>query len=263
MNDGWENELKKELMEEITAVDFPEEVQGQILAGVHQQIRKRRRTMKRGKRYTGVLLAAALVVIGTVTAIGAGKVAFYSSHHSINDEISDFAELTAQAQGELGESLHFPENLSENISFTQGIVLWVDAKDGEGNTVETFPQMMAYYQDKEGKDKAITLSVSKNVNDAEKEKAADQEEVYQEITLSGTAEAYLFLPPDQQPSEEDVLLEAEGKLMISYGSSEEERKVFSSVSWYDGGLRYLVHTFEDVELSELMDMAKMVIDSGK
>lgn len=261
MNVGWENEVKKELVEEVNAVDFPEEIQGQILADVHQQIRKRRVKMRKNKKYTGVILAAALVVIGTVTAIGAGKIAFYSSNHSINDEIADFEELTAKAKKELGNDIHFPETLSEETVFSKGIVTAVDAMDEEGNAVATFPEMMAYYFDKEGKQ--ITLTIEKPVDGAEKKTAAEQEEVYQGITIYGTADNYLFLPPDQRPSEEDVQLEAEGKLFISYGSSEVERETFTNVSWDENGLHYLIHTFEEVELSELMDMAKNVIHFGE
>lgn len=269
MNAEWEKEMKNQLIQEVSAIDFPEEMEEKILDGVHRQIRKRRKKMRKGKTYTKVILAAALVIIGTVTAIGAGKVAYYSSGHSINDEVHDFAELTAKAKGQLGENLHFPENLAEGISFSRGIVVQVEAKDEEHNVVETFPEANVYYLTEEGK--SINLSVSKSANlplSKSLEEAVEKEEVelaetYQEILISGKSDPYLFLPPDQKPSAEEQQLEAEGKLFISYGSSEIERAVFTSVSWDEGGLHYLMHTFEDVELRELIELAKNVIDSEK
>ena len=48
--------------------------------------------------------------------------------------------------------------------------------------------------------------------------------------------------------------------MISYGTDQEERKVFKNVSWEEDGLHYLLLTDQDVTLSQLMDMAGEIID---
>ena len=54
----------------------------------------------------------------------------------------------------------------------------------------------------------------------------DYEELYEGICLRGQEDEYLFLPPDQKPSEEDESREAAGELYISYGSVVEERCVY-------------------------------------
>lgn len=261
MNIGRENEMKRKLVEEICAIDFPQEAQERVLDGVHQQIRKRRTGMRKGKNYTRVVLAAALVIIGTVTAIGAGKVAYYSSHSYVTDEIYDFDELTRQAKDQLGETVYFPENPLEGISFSNGQVIQVEAKDENHNMVGMFPEAKIDYTTAEGK--RICLAISKPIETAVEKKRVDWEETYQDICISGTIDQYLFLPPDQQPSAEDQQLQEEGKLFISYGSSEVERQSFKNVSWDDGELHYLLHTFDDVEVSELMELAKKMIDYGR
>ena len=48
--------------------------------------------------------------------------------------------------------------------------------------------------------------------------------------------------------------------MISYGSDQEERKLFKSVNWSENGIDYQLFTFENIELNSMTAMAKEVID---
>lgn len=262
MNIGWDEKLKRELTEEICAVDFPKETEERILNHVHGQIKKRRIAMKISRKHTGIVLAAALVVIGSITAIGAGKIAFTSSGHSVSDEIQNIDELTAKAESELGEAVRIPESLGGEITFSSGIVNNVDAWDDEHNKVGSFPEAHVNYKDGQGKS-LFALTITKPLEGADGKKAADVTETYQELELYGRVDQYLFLPPEQEPTEEQKQLEAEGKLFISYGSSEVENETFTHVSWSEGELCYLLSSFEEIDLSEMMDWAKEVIDSGK
>ena len=65
------------------------------------------------------------------------------------------------------------------------------------------------------------------------------EEKYGGVVLQGQEDHYLFLHPDTKPDEEDLKLQEEGKLFIGYGSAEEQRKVFRSVSWTGNDREYL------------------------
>ena len=111
MNSSWEDKIKTQLAEEIHAVDFSKETQDRILNRVHGQIRKRRIGMKMNRKYTGVILAAALVVIGGITAIGAGKIAFTSGGHAVDEEVENLAELSEMAEEKLGGSVRIPKEL--------------------------------------------------------------------------------------------------------------------------------------------------------
>ena len=62
-------------------------------------------------------------------------------------------------------------------------------------------------------------------------KSPDETAEYNGIALELTADNYLFLPPDAQPSAEDQELEQAGELYISYGTDKEERKTFQ---WFPG-----------------------------
>lgn len=110
----------------------------------------------------------------------------------------------------------------------------------------------------------ISLSVQKTNDMIPNASTPNQkEEEYNGILLGATEDQYLFLPPDVTPSEEDLKLQDEGKLYISYGSSQEERKVFRNVSWTKDGLQYLLYTYEDKSLDEMINMAKAYIDAAK
>lgn len=260
MNSSWEDKIKTQLAEEIHAVDFSKETQNQILNRVHGQIRKRRIGMKMNRKYTGVILAAALVVIGGITAIGAGKIAFTSGGHAVDEEVENLAEFSEMAEEKLGGSVRIPENLAEGITFSSGIVNDTDAWDEEYQKVGSFPKAMAFYRD--GNGKSYTLTISKPLKGIQ-EYAGIVTQTYQGMELSGKVEQYLFLPPDQKPSEEERQLEAEGKLFISYGSDKVEHETFTSVSWNEGSFVYLLATFENTEVSDMMEWAKTVVDSGK
>ena len=49
--------------------------------------------------------------------------------------------------------------------------------------------------------------------------------------------------------------------MISYGSSEEERKVYRYVNWSENGMVYSLSSFDDMSCDDLMGLAKEVIDA--
>lgn len=258
MNMGWEEAVKQIIEMNVDAVDFSEQIENQILADVHHQLRKRRRIMKiRGKR-TGIIIAAAVMALSAVTAFGAGKIAYLMSGHSINEELHDIDELEKQAKARLGETVKFPEAFSDGTAFASGIVIEVSAYDAEGNQVNSYPETKVFYTN------GLNLSVSRPIQGVNhQENTALQSETYQDIQIYGKVDQYLFLPPDVEPSEEEKKLEEEGKLMISYGSSEVERESFTTVSWDEGELHYLISTFEAKDLGDMMELAKEVIDSMK
>ena len=259
MKQEWEKEVQDGLNREISFIDFPKEAEDRILTQIHHQIQKGRKTMKWTKKQTRLILAAAMVIIGATTAIGAGKIAFTQSGHSINDELHNADQLKRQAEETFGEKIRMPEKFSDGTSFVSGIVSDVEGMDENGNLVDTRPELYANY--KRGNIN-ISLTVAEPFSDESPEKKQVLlSETCNGIAIEGTEDHYLFLPPDAVPSEEDKRLEAEGKLMISYGSSEEERKVFKNVGWDEGGLHYLLFTFDDIQLSDIAALAKEIISS--
>ena len=107
------------------------------------------------------------------------------------------------------------------------------------------------------------LALAEEVEASLKERflAIDETAEYNGIALELTADNYLFLPPDAQPSAEDQELEQAGELYISYGTDKEERKTFQVVSWEEDGLSYMISDFSgEYGFEDLLQMAKEVID---
>lgn len=257
MNETWERSLKSSLKTELETVPFSEEEQNRLLAGIHKQLEGRSRSMRLIHKKGMIVLAAALLTVGTVTAIAAGKITGLVSFINKDEAITSVEELKQQAKGTLGD-ISVPEVLAGENTFKEGYLREVGAVDEQGNTIDSYPDVTIMYHG----DKKISLSISKPLSGIPQEPAGTQkQEEYAGIMINGKEDNYLFLPPDAQPSEEDQKMEQEGRLYISYGSSEEERQVFKSVTWTMDGLSYHLFTFEEVELDAIMGAAKEVIDA--
>lgn len=258
MRADWEEEIRQVITEAVSDAAFPEEDSRRMLDRIHSSVGERRRTMRLTKKQTGLAVAAALVVLGSITAVGAGRIASLSSSVSLNAAVASYEELKKQGETSLGQEPKIAEQFSGGQSFERGFVTMINAADENGQLVGSYPEVSAEYSGAE----ELMFSVSKPLEGTENPSAQVLEE-YQGIAISGSSDEYLFLPPDAEPSEEDKKLEEEGKLYISYGTDEEERRTFKSVSWMEDGLRYQLYTYGDVTLEDLTAFAKEVIDNGR
>lgn len=260
MSKEMDERLKGMLASGLDTVEMTDEADRRVLAGIHQQIKERSNIMKYPKKRMVVAIAAAILVTGTITAVAAGKIVGLASSGSANPEVQTVAELEKIAAERLGGKVHIAEMLSDGSAFNGGSVVDVKGVDEGGNTVVSYPEIQAMY----GAGGAISLSVERGAAGIPEASSPNQvEETYNGVVLGAREDQYLFLPPDTTPSEEDLKLEEAGKLYISYGSSEIERKSFKNVSWKKDGLKYLLFTFENKSLDDLINIAKAYIDEAQ
>lgn len=234
-----------------------------LLKNIHADIEKRSRGMKIYGKKKAVLIAAAVMVCGTITAIGAGKIT--SLHSSVNTRNVTYKTAEeVKEETRLGEAPKAVGQFAGNgISLKEGYFVPVEGQDESGTVVSTYPSVSLVY------DKDISLTIEKLPAEleAEWESAAEEPDLqltesYNGITIKTYEYEYLFLPPDERPSEEEAALEAEGKLVISYGTDEAERKTYRNAQWKDGGLTYQLSTFNTEFTAEtLAAMAKEIIDA--
>lgn len=253
--DEW---LSKAVKAELEAADLTRQEYDRCLAGIHEQIKERRFKMKFTKKKIAVVFAAALTVaaLGTVTAVAAGKITSLVSWTSAEDQVSTIAELTENAKKRMDQVPNFPERFSNGLAFQKGSVVTVEGQDENNNPVSSYPEVMLSY----GEKGSMNLSVQPHMDIFPEEKGQRQEN-YKGIQMGLSEDKFLFLPPDAQPSEEDLQLEKEGKLSISYGSSKEERQIFKNVRWTMDGMDYMIFTFDDIGMDDLVTMAKEVVDA--
>ncbi|MDO4284905.1 MAG: hypothetical protein Q4C60_06170 [Eubacteriales bacterium] len=256
----------QESCEEIVLEESREE---QCLAAIHHRIAGKERSagmMKRkNHKKVAVLVAAAVLVLGSITAFAAGKVMSITSHTYKGDAITDLEEFREEAQAALGAQIGAPESLGDGYAFEEGYVTEAFAEDGEGNQLYSFMTVMAGY----GQGSVLSISIENAASDdaalwgtadAEQEPGtvlAQREIDGIPVTVKETN--YLFLPPDGKPDEEDAALQRAGELVISYGSPEAERKTFRTVSWTKDGMNYLLSTFADIDAETLLICAEQVI----
>lgn len=255
MRNQFDEMLNETLHELGNATILTEEQQNAILENIHTQIEERRFQMKFNKSKKILIAAAAIMVLGTVTVIGAGKISGYRS--GVNVEEIDFTNASELSKAEdlMGAAPKAPQEFKNGIKFKAGYMVDVEVYDEAGITIGTYPQVSIDYSN------LLFLSIEKPLDEEELNHPLIKSETYQSVELCGYEDAYLFLPPDVEPGEADLKREAEGRLYISYGSSEEERKTFRYIQWKEEGLTYLLSTFsEDYSMDELMIMAKEVVD---
>jgi hypothetical protein len=255
-----DDHLKHVIKAELDSIKPDAKRDQQRLWEIHKKISQRSGIMKFTKKKFATTVAAvvAITVMGTVTAVAAGKITGLISSTNRNDAIHSTTELVEHAKDQMGTAPKLVEAFSNGMAFKEGYISEVNGVDENNNQIISYPEMMANY----GKNNEVMISSHMHQEGlAEESNAAGKQEDYKNIQLTAMEDAYLFLPPDAEPSKEDQKLQEEGKLQISYGSSEEERKVFKSVKWSENGIDYLLFTFEDMQLNTLSSMAREVIDA--
>lgn len=254
MRGQMEQDWKEALHAQAEQVNLEDERKETLLRDIHFQIRERSHTMKKftaGRKVIAV--AAALVVLGAGVVMGAGKVTGYLSVTNLEQVDYRTAEDTKAAAEKLGAVPKVVESFADGTSFKTGYFHMVDGVDEAGNKVESYPEITIDYSN----DVMMTVSKLKS------EMYGDfKTEEYKGIPIHVKSEEFLLLPPDAEPSAEDKKAADEGKLSISYGVEKETRETFHYVTWEDGGLSYMIHTFsDDYADQQLFDMAKEVIDT--
>jgi len=255
MSENRDEQLRAEIQKQVDQIFWSREQAQKNLAEIHRRAGERSKIMRLPKKGIMIAAAAAILATGSITAIAAGKIAWTSSSTNKNEAIYSVSELKKQAEEKLGTNVVIPDQLSDGSTFEEGYVTQVNAHDENGNVVNTYPEIRIHYSG------MLSVSIEKGIGESDSSNAPDYHENYHGISIYASEDNYLFLPPDAEPSEEDRKLEEEGKLYISYGSSQEERKVFRFVKWSYEGVNYMVHAFDDKSVEDLVALAKGYIDA--
>lgn len=250
-----EVDLKRIINKELDSIT-PEMDEERRLLEIHKKLSKRSDCMKFRKNKLATAFTAMLVItiLGTVTAVAAGKITGFVS---VSDKkVHSIAELRESSKTQMKASPKFPDNFTNGMAFVKGYISEVKGVDEDNNQVITYSEAYAYY----GENPQVTLASHVHQDAVSEEDLPGQKEVYQNIELTAYEIQYVFLPEGQEPSKEDKKLEEEGKMMISYGSDQEERKLLKSVHWSENGIDYQMFTFDNAELNSLTAMAKEMIN---
>ena len=226
-------------------------------AAVHRRLEEERNMRHRSWKVMAAA-AAAVCLMGGMTAMGLGKAAVYISHSNRNEAVNDYA-AAEEMQKSYRTDVKMVEEFSNGYAFAEAVPHHSEAQDADGNTIEAGTAMSVVYE-REGSESVYFEDGYSSLPldfEADLSMTLDNGVVLQYSRMQNK-----FVPPDYVPTEEEQKLCEEGKLNLAYGSSEIEEMVSSMVQWEDGGITYSLFTFDEaITAEEMFQMAKEVVES--
>ena len=206
-----------------------------------------------------VVAAAAICILGTMTAVAGGRPAFILSGSSRNEIVRDYDQAVQMQEGCDGR-VKSVEGFSNGYTFKEAVPKHEETQDEGKNRLDQ-GMSMAFTYEKEGMED-VELSGSRLFVGMQDESSADQVMTLEDGTvLSYSSTVNKFVPPDYEITEEEKKLQEEGKLNVAYGSDEVEVMTSAAVTWEQEDISYCLFTFEEsMSAEELLSMAKEVAE---
>ena len=245
-NENLDSAIKNALEEKVKNIQPSPFMIGKIKTAVSEK--------RREKSYLKFLQTKKLAVIGsfcfaTVTCFAAVKFSGVTGHTSIN--INKTSEIDEHIS-ELGFTPKYVEAFDNGFEFENGGTGETYGNDENGDpSGNKYKTLSLTYKNKDGD--WVSLGI---------DEGNPYVDMGVEYTEGYSSQVYKFVPPDYTLTEEDKQAEADGSLVISYGSSEVEINTMENYIWQDGGLYYSL-TASDCSLGEkeMAEMAQQVKES--
>lgn len=252
-NSVLEKKIKEALEKKAGEIPMDEFCLQTMQTEVFEKIDKEEKIMKFGKWKKVMFAAAAICVLGSVTAFGLGRASSVVSHSSNKEEVYDYGKAVEMQQG-YDKMFRFPESFGNGYSFKSAVPQYAQTRDENGNPLEDSVSMYVRYK-KEG---MADVSLS-----ADRMGLGEGAAPAQTVTLEdGTKLLYStmvnkFVPPDYVPTEEELAARDAGTLNLAFGSSEIQVMNSASVMWEKDGLSYILFAFgDDLTAEDMLGMAK-------
>lgn len=249
--------IRQALVRQADAVGGSPQDSRRMIQSVHRKIEEERK-MKKWSAKKIAVVAAAVCVFGTITAVAAGKIVGISSYSSWNDAVYQYGQI-----GDLEKTAGFEaktvENFTNGYTFTAALPSSTESKDGDGNVVESGTDLMLHYE-KDGMSEVFISASALGVSGDSLKGTQSLE--HNGVTLYYSCDHYRFVPPSYEASDEEKALVEAGELFIGYGSDKVEDKENKSVLWKDGGVTYTLSSFDNtMTADEFLQMAAEIVDA--
>ena len=265
--------MRKQETERIISEYFQEEarrvpVPSDLKAGIDRRIQLagRSRKMKLFSAKKIVIAAAAVALLGSITAVAAGHIATRESHSSVLDQVEDYGKIDSVRQ-EVGFDFPSLESFSNGFAFQYALPIDSSDYDEDGNVLSAYKTVGLSYSDGT-QDVNIYIDAHSSATEGGADGSSAVRPVWSGekagIPLTVTQTVHKFVPPDYELTEEDLQLQASGDVVFSYGSVEViTRTSYSCMFDYDG-LSYDIMGFDlTLQPEALADMAPELIAAGK
>ena len=230
-----------------------------IYEGVQQKLQQeRKRAMKTtSKKRIGIATVCCFLLLG-LTGFAIGKVTgYFGSAHFMSHQLPTEQEL----QKELGSVPTLVENFSNGYTFDSYYRGDTSQVDDNNTPIETVPMIDLGYIDKNQNRNGISLTIQPQWKQEEPSEA-DKTEMISGIQINIYEIENKFVPPNYEPTEEEIELQEQGLLNLAFGSDTVEENHSTLLTWQKDNLSYsLLYTGHgEVSAAELLDMAKEIIE---
>lgn len=254
-----ENKIRDTLNHKADEVEADFFAAERIRAAVYQRLEETSMKKKNWKKTAAAV--AAICMIGSMTALGVGRISSISSHSDIRDSIYSYTEAE-EKRDSLDKEVKMVENFSNGYTFQRAVPMEESGHDEHGNEIGKETMLYVEYGKKGMEDVSV---YTHRMSGLEVGACADEELTLEDGTvLKYTTMIHRFVPNGYEILEEERELMESGKLNIGYGGSDQkiEEQVSSSVSWEQDGIVYDLFTFSnEMSAEEMLGMARELAES--
>ncbi len=254
-------ESYRKSMEDLSFSDYEKErlVHRLLSGGTAEGGRMRR---KLDIRKIGVAVAACLMLF-SVTAMAAGKVAGIVSWNRIDTWTENFEDLS-KIEEKAGMDIVAAKSFSNGYSFDHMEVEEMKTQDEDGNDLNQYKGISIEYSKEGMQEIFVNMDPSEvyGTDGYDEERATAVKEV-DGVTLHYNYDEYLGLPVGEKATDEEIQREeTDAHFFISSGADERETYYVSSVDFELDGIIYNLMGFDlDMTADEMFEMAEEIIAS--
>ena len=189
---------------------------------------KERITMKNRKKFSRILIAAAVICLLSITAFAAEQARVNSL--VIKDKAyNENYEVLKQEMEKSGLDVNLPEQFTTGFRFQEVRTGEVEGTDDAGNLVMSFRELTAYYRNDNGQQ--VSLRMQPNLAEERDTRTPTASKTVGGVTLNYYVDHYKFVPDGYEPSEEEQQWMQQPGNYLSYGSDEVVESAFAFLNW--------------------------------
>lgn len=189
---------------------------------------KERITMKNRKKFSRILIAAAVICLLSITAFAAERARVNSL--VIKDKAyNENYEVLKQEMEKSGLDVNLPEQFTTGFRFQEVRTGEVEGTDDAGNFVMSFRELTAYYRNDNGQQ--VSLRMQPNLAEEGDNRTPTASKTVGGVTLNYYVDHYKFVPDGYEPSEEEQQWMQQPGNYLSYGSDEVVESAFAFLNW--------------------------------
>lgn len=189
---------------------------------------KERITMKNRKKFSRILIAAAVICLLSITAFAAERARVNSL--VIKDKAyNENYEVLKQEMEKSGLDVNLPEQFTTGFRFQEVRTGEVEGTDDAGNFVMSFRELTAYYRNDDGQQ--VSLRMQPNLAEEGDNRTPTASKTVGGVTLNYYVDHYKFVPDGYEPSEEEQQWMQQPGNYLSYGSDEVVESAFAFLNW--------------------------------